>query len=296
MLGITGSTGAIGGRVAARLAERGIGQRLIVRDASRAPQLDGAEVVVASGYGDAAEMEEALRGVTTLYFVSGEEAHDRLEQHRTVARAAAAAGVGRIVYVSFLAAAPEATFTLARQHWATEQAIRDTGLAFTFLRSSMYADHMPYYAGAEGVIRGPAGNGTFWPVCRDDLADAAVAVLDAANQADEREADSPYDGRTFELTGPEVMTMSEVAERLSAATGREIGYVDETLDQARASRATGGAEAWMIEHWISSYAAVSAGELDVESDAVAELTGHPPRTLEQCLRSNPKLLEPLGGG
>lgn len=153
-LAITGPTGELGGRVARRLAERGTPQRLIVRDASRVPELDGAEVAVASSYGAEEEMRAALEGAETLYFVSGREDRDRLEQHLTVVRAAKNAGVERIVYVSFLGAAPDATFTLARQHWATEEAIREAGLAFTFLRSSSYLDFMPFFAGPEGPIHG----------------------------------------------------------------------------------------------------------------------------------------------
>ena len=98
-LAITGSTGELGGRVARRLAARGVEQRLIVRDAGRAPELEGAEVAVASSYRAEDEMRAALEGARTLYFVSGREQADRLEQHRTVVRAAKAAGVERIGYV-----------------------------------------------------------------------------------------------------------------------------------------------------------------------------------------------------
>lgn len=97
LFGVTGATGELGGRVAARLAERGVAQRLVVRDPSRAPELPDAEVVRASSYGDGEEMRRALEGVRTLFLVSGEEARDRVKQHFT---AAVAAGVERIVQTS----------------------------------------------------------------------------------------------------------------------------------------------------------------------------------------------------
>jgi NAD(P)H dehydrogenase (quinone) len=280
-LAITGSTGVLGGLVARRLAERGVPQRLVVRDCSRAPRLDGAEIAIASSYGDPDEMANALAGVETLYFVSGREDPDRLEQHRAVVGAAKAAGVTRIVYVSFVGAAANATFTLARQHWATEQAIRETGLAFTFLRSSVYLDFMPFFAGGEGVIRGPAGDGRFAPVSRDDLADAAVAML---------VADGDQDGKSYDLTGPELMTLADVAARLSAHTGRPVTYEPETIDEAWASRRPLGAPDWEIEGWITSYLAIADGSLAVRTDAVERLIGHPAQTLEQCLSAHPELL------
>src|SRR5262245_25091548 len=112
-LAVSGATGEAGGRVARRLAHLGQAQRPVVPDPTRAPSLPNATVVEAT-YGDAEAMRGALHGVHTWYFVSGSEAADRLQQHKTAVDAAAEAGVERIVYVSFLGAAENATFTLAR--------------------------------------------------------------------------------------------------------------------------------------------------------------------------------------
>ena len=126
-LAVTGSTGWLGGLVAGDLAERGHPQRLVVRDASRAPVLPGAAVVQAS-YGDGGAAREALDGVGILFMVSAAEDEQRLDDHRTFVDAAVAAGVEHIVYVSFFGAAQDATFTLARDHWATEEHIKASGM------------------------------------------------------------------------------------------------------------------------------------------------------------------------
>src|SRR5919107_3702181 len=129
-IAVTGATGTLGGRVAERLAGTdGVRLRLVVRDASRAPDLPGAEVVATpGGYSDGAGFAAALAGVDTLYLVSAAEAEDRVRQHLTAVEAAAAAGVRRIVYTSFVGAGNEdATFTLVRHHGATERAIAATG-------------------------------------------------------------------------------------------------------------------------------------------------------------------------
>src|SRR5512139_2355931 len=95
-LGITGATGGLGGRIARRLADRGVAQRLVVRDAAKAPDLPLATVAVAE-YGDADAMRTALAGVDTLLLVSATESVDRLDRHFSAVDAAAAAGVGRVV-------------------------------------------------------------------------------------------------------------------------------------------------------------------------------------------------------
>ncbi len=106
-------------------------------------------------YADHAAAVEALTGVETLLMVSAAEAVDRRDQHRTFIRAAADAGVEHIVYTSFAGAAPDATFTLGRDHWDAEQAIRESGMTYTFLRDNFYSDLLPYFADEHGVIRGP---------------------------------------------------------------------------------------------------------------------------------------------
>jgi NAD(P)H dehydrogenase (quinone) len=275
--GITGSTGGIGSRVAAALADRGITQRLIVRDPTRAPQLPDADVTQAT-YADGLAMRRALGGVKTLFLVSGSEAFDRVQQHKTAIDAAVEAGVQRIVYLSFLAASPDSTFTFARDHYHTEEYIRATGLAHTFNRSSLYLDYIPFMTWDDGAIRGPGGSGRVAWVSREDVADAAVAVLTG----------SGHDGKAYDITGPEAITFAEAAEQLSLVTGRRIAFQDETLEEARISRSKFGAPDWEVEGWVTTYAAVAAGELDVVSDAVLTLTGHPPLTVLEYFRRHPE--------
>ncbi|MFD7946072.1 hypothetical protein, partial [Streptomyces sp. NPDC059744] len=204
-------------------------------------------------------------------------------QPHTSVSAALAAHVERIVYVSFLGAAPDATFTFARDHWHTEAHIRVSGVRHTFLRDSWYLAGIPAMTGADGVLRGPAGEGRVAAVAHEDIADAATAVL----LADTESEDTRHDGVTYDLTGPEAFTLAEAAEELSRATGRTITYHPETREEAYASRAQYGAEEWEVAGWVTSYEAIADGEMSTVSDAVTRLTGRPAKSLAAYLSENP---------
>jgi NAD(P)H dehydrogenase (quinone) len=272
LIGVTGATGEVGTRVARRLAERGARMRLIARDASRAPAVEGAEVRVASSYGAREEMEAALAGVETLFLVPGRESVDRVEQHGAAVAAAADAGVARIVYLSFVGAA-DSSFTLGREHGATEEIVRGSGLEWSFPRMNLYMDFIPSMVGDDGVIRGPAGEGRLAAVLRDDIARAVAVVL----------TEPGHEGRAYSLTGPEAFTLGEAAAEMSRAGGRRVSFVDETLEEARASRARFGAPDWEVEAWISSYVAIARGELCEVSGDIERLTGVPPKGLREWL-------------
>jgi NAD(P)H dehydrogenase (quinone) len=285
-IAVTGATGGLGGRVARRLAGRGVAQRLVVRDPARAPQLAGAEAVPGS-YDDGEGLRRAFDGTRTLFMVSASEAPDRQRLHAGVVDAAVAAGVERVVYTSFFGAAPDCTFTFGRDHWHAEEHIRASGLRYTFLRDNLYIDFLPLMAGADGMIRGPAGDGRVALVARDDIADVAVAVL--------LDGGDGHDGRGYDMTGPEALTLTEAAEELSRAAGRPIRYQPETLEEAYASRASYGAPGWEVDGWVTTYVAIANGDLEQVSGDVAAVAGHPPMRLAAFLRDNPDSYRRLRG-
>ena len=309
MLAVTGASGELGGRVATRLAGLPVPLRLIVRESARAPVLPGVEVVEASSYGDVTAMFRALTGVRILFLVSARDrfgvAHlsamnrtvpppyDRLQQQRIAVDAASAAGVQHIVYLSVVNAAPDATFILAHDHFYTEQHIRASGMPFTFLRASLYTDNVPQCVSADNVIRAPAGDGRVAWVTRDDIADVAVAVLTGTGHA----------GCTYDVTGPEALTMAETAERLSAAVKRKIVYQAQTPQEARATRTTSrlekydaerrmvtghGLDNYEVDVFVTHFLQIAAGDLADVSDTVSKLTGHSAQSLEEYLRQHPE--------
>lgn len=244
MIAVTGASGRLGGRVARRLAQVGCPQRLIVRQPDAAPDLRLAEVAV-THYDDGPASVRALEGVETLLMVSARESAERVAHHRIFVDAAASSGVRHVVYTSFYGAASDAVFTFARDHWATEQYIRASGLGFTFLRNNLYLDLLPFIAGPDGVIRGPAGDGRISAVALDDIADATSAVLlDPGVHA----------GATYDLTGPEELSLTEAAAQLTAVTERAVTYEEEpwsrpTRPAPRTGLPTGSSKAGSAPTW-----------------------------------------------
>ena len=111
------------------------------------------------------------------------------------------------------------------------------------------------------------------------MADAAVAVLLGGAE---------HDGRTYDVTGPEAITLHEAAEELSRATGRQITYHAETVEEAYSSRSSYGAPDWEVKGWVTSYMAMANGALEMVSDAINTLTGHAPMTFAEFLSRHPE--------
>jgi uncharacterized protein YbjT (DUF2867 family) len=309
MLGITGATGKLGAKVAARLEKAGERQRLIVRDAAKAPNLRGTEIAQVSSYGDKQAMKKALSGVKTLFLVSAHDRmgviqnaakkglpappYDRLQEQITAIDAAVEVGVRHIIYLSFLNAAENATFVLAQEHFYTEQHIKNTGVAFTFLRPCLYMENAPLRVSSDGYVKAPAGNGRVAWVTRDDIADVAVAVLTGTG----------HEGHIYDVTGPEALTMAETAEIIAAAAGRTVNYVMQTPEEARAWHTSSGMEQfeaerraingqgledYEIEVWVTHYLQIATGALDMVSDTVQRLTGHRAQSLAEYLHLHPE--------
>jgi uncharacterized protein YbjT (DUF2867 family) len=147
-------------------------------------------------------------------------------------------------------------------------------MGWTSLRDNLYLDFLERMVGADGVLRGPAGEGRFAGVAQDDVAEAAAAVLTGPEG---------HDGACYDLTGPEALTFAEATAVMSRCLGRAIAFHDESREEAYASRARYAAPRWQLDAWVSTYTAVAAGELATVTDHVERLTGRRPRSLEQVL-------------
>jgi len=270
---VTGSTGRVGGLVVQELARRGEPMRLFVRDRSRAPEIDGAETVVAD-YGDPRALAAALGEGDCVFMVSlwiGGDA--RLALHRSFVEAAAQARVGRLVYLSFVNARPDAVFSHAREHGATEEMIRASGLPWTSIRNSMYADDIPGWFDPDGAAREPGDGARMSFSYRPEIAEAIAVVL----------TEQGHEGEVYDITTPESVSIADLARIASEVTGAAYRYEpssdEDWLERWRAQ----GRPDWSLEAGLTSYEALRAGEFDVVSDDYRKLTGHKPATIAEVI-------------
>ena len=148
------------------------------------------------------------------------------------------------------------------------------------MRGNAYMDVLPWIVGSDGIIRGPAGDGRIAAVTRDDAADVAVSVL----------LGEGHSGATYDVPGPESLTMHGGLRRFSRGPPAETSPIARRRSrkayEARGARY--GAPGWELEGWVTSLAGVATGELDMVGDAVLSLAGHAPMTFCEFLRRYPE--------
>jgi uncharacterized protein YbjT (DUF2867 family) len=276
MIVVTGATGNLGGAIARLLADAGHATRLFVRDRSRAPALPGAEIVTGD-MRDPETVRAALQPGDRLFMVSVHADNpERIATHQGVIGAAQSVGAVHITYLSFLAAAEDTVSYHAVSHYATEELIRVSGLPWTFLRPSLYMEVLPRRFDGERVMRAPAGAGKATWVARADVAAVAAVVLSGEG----------HDGRTYDITGPESLTMAETAAVVSGVLGRDFHYVAEAPEDGWAWRRRLGQGEWEVRSRITSWQSVSAGEVARGSQDVELVTGRLPMSLAANVRAN----------
>ena len=251
MILITGATGRSGAAVVRECARQGVPVRALVREAAkRAPlaELPGVEIVT----GDMLRPDTlgpALDGVERVLMISGARQH-LVETQCMFIDAAKAAGVPHVVKFSGAESGvgfDPTAFRGTRNHEEVERYLERSGLAWTHLRPSQFmqnylVEHARSIA-AEGAMCVPMGDAALAPIDIEDIAKIAVAVLRADGQ----------EGMRYDMTGPEALTMHEVADRISAAIGRPVRYVDVTLDEYRRRLAEARVEAGFAEILAQAY-------------------------------------------
>lgn len=274
-LAITGATGQLGRLTLAALKSRAPHLRPIAlaRDPARAADL-GVETR-AFDYARPETLVPALAGVTTLALISSSDFNDRAGQHRAVITAAAAAGVGRIVYTSLLKGG-ESPMLLAADHIQTEAALAASGVPCTILRNGWYTENYTgTLAGAvqAGAIPGCNPSGRVSAATRADFAEGlAVAALDAG-----------LAGQVLELAGDDAFTMPEFAAEVSRQTGRSIPYAAMPQSDYAALLRSFGLPEGFAAILADSDARANEGALFDDSRTLSRLIGRPTTPLSTAV-------------
>ena len=265
---VTGATGNVGSLVTERLLDRGERPAVFVRDRKKAQRLFGDRVEIRVG--DLADLSGALAGVRELFLLnSGPE----LEVHdRAAAFAAKAAGVRHVVKLSTL----DVSTGIGTGPWHArgEEAVRESGVTFTFLRSSAFMSNALSWAYAikrEGILRTSTGHGKIAFIHPGDIADVAVKALSTRD----------HDGEALVITGPKALTYAEMASQIGKAIGKTIHFEEISDDEARSDFDDAYADA-LVDIW----RAVREGRLATVTDGVQCVLGREPVTFGQWVNEN----------
>jgi NAD(P)H dehydrogenase (quinone) len=277
---ITGASGHLGRRAAELLLDRHDASDVVLL--TRDP--DGLSDFAARGasvrradFGDASSLGAAFAGATRVLLISTDVVGERVDGHHAAIDAAVAAGASLIAYTSIPNPAPSNPAAVVPDHAATEQLLKDSGVAWTFLRNALYSEYrIPELQGAaaSGTFAYNSGDGASAYVSREDCAAAAVAVLLGGDE---------HAGKAYDITGAEAFTGAQLAELYASVSGRPVAATP--VDDAAfiAGLESHGIPAPAARLIASFGIAIREGHLAQVSTAVQDLTGRAPIALRDVL-------------
>jgi NAD(P)H dehydrogenase (quinone) len=280
---ITGASGQLGRRAAELLLETTDAADVVLL--TRKPEslsdfaARGAEVRFAD-FGDPSSLEAAFAGASGVLLISTDVVGERVAGHLAAVRAAVDAGASHIAYTSIPNTSESNPAAVVPDHAATEAALRDSGVAWTFLRNALYSEFkIPEFQGAvaASAYTYNTGDGTSAYVSREDCAAAAAAVL----------AGGPgeHGGKAYDITGAESFSGAGLAALFASVSGKDVEAISVDDDAFIAGLESHGLPAGVARLIASFGTAIREGALDQLSTAVQDLTGRAPIALRDVLAS-----------
>ncbi len=280
MILITGATGTVGREVIGELQRMGAGRvRALVRDPARASFIREAGFETAEGDFDKPEtLDAALEGVESALLLTPPSPHTVAQQAAFI-EAAKRAGVRRVVKLSAVGADSSAPEGFGKWHGQSEEFLKSSGLGWTILRPNFFMQNLLGQAGAinaQGAVYQPVGDARSSFIDARDIAAVAARTL----------SDEGREGETYVLTGPEALSYTDVAAKLSEATGRQITYVAITPEQFREGALAQGLPEWLVSALERLNELAVAGEAEEVTDDVRRVAGREPKTFEEFARDH----------
>lgn len=285
MIIVSGANGTLGRAVVEHLLDHLVPEEIgvSVREPEKAAPLAARGVRVRRGdFTDPDSLRDAFEGARQVLIVSSNtRAGDTLEQHRVAIDAAVAVGAERIVYTSHAGTGPDSQFPPARSHFATEQLLEDSGVAFTSLRNGFYAITPTYYLSSvpdTATIAVPQDGPVAWTT-QADLAEAAALIL-----ADK----GRFDGPTPPLTAAQALTFNDVAAILTDLTGKEVTRQIVKDDDFVSTMVSRGMPEPAAKFSLGMFLAARDGDFATVDPALEQLLGRTPTTLTEVLATTSK--------
>lgn len=278
MILVTGATGKSGREIVKQLSEAGAGGvRALVRDPAKAQafkSLSGVELVE----GDLSKPEtlgRALEGIEHV-LLNSSPAPDLIELQGNLIAAAKRAGVSHIVKFSAQGADANAPEGFLKWHGQVEQRLAASGLAYTNLQPTVFMQEILNSWGGQRTISLPMKDAKVSAVDTRDIAAVAVKTL----------IEDGHAGKNYVITGPEALSFTEIAKKISAATGEEVNYVNITLDDFQKSLLEMGLPHWLAGALSQLYDYLGSGLGGEVSDVVAKVGKKRPISFDEFAREH----------
>jgi uncharacterized protein YbjT (DUF2867 family) len=276
---VTGATGNIGKEIVKLLSSDGLQVRALVRDTTKAVSIQNPNVEVFEADVTRPEtLGPALRGIDRAFMLT--PLHPNQVEHQAgIIEAARRAGTKHVVKLSTIGAGLDSPVSFARWHAQTEKQLAESGLNYTILRPHFFMQNILMFApgiAADRTFYAPLGEGRIAMVDVRDIAAVAVAVLTTGGHA----------GKTHEVTGPEALSFSDVADKIGKVTSHRITYTDVTPAAARSAMLAQGMPDWLAQGLLELYDVLRAGHGAHVTNAVPDLTGREARTFDQFAREH----------
>ena len=282
MILITGATGKTGGELARQLTDAEIPFSAIVRNRDKAGDLLDMDADVV--YGDLSDREfltAAMAGIEKAVLIMP-NVEEQLEIEKQFVDVAVECGVQHILYQSSMESVPGSTNPITAIHVATEDYIKASGLDWTMIRPGFFMQTFAASAPrikASGNIVLPLGNAT---LCATDLRDVAAVMVKVLTE-------TGHENKSYDITGPELITMEEVASRFSSILGREYKYMDLPLEAFKGALQKAGFNEWRVDAVACELYSIANGSLDHTTDTVKELLGREANSIDKFVSDNADL-------
>jgi uncharacterized protein YbjT (DUF2867 family) len=279
MILLTGATGKTGSETAKALIAKGVKARALVRSAEKAAALQAAGIELVIGdVTDRESVRKALAGVTRLFLLMPNSQH-QLELEKQVVDLAKAAGVRHVVKMSSMEAVADAASPIPQAHWAAEEYIRASSLAWTMIKPNFFMQNL---LGSAKSIKEkqsfalPMGEGRTAMADARDIGAVAAEALSGAG----------HEGQGYEITGPELLSFHQVAERFSTVLGTKVSYIPvdpgayhEILKKVLTNE-------WHANAVSALFREIAEGESPQVTDTFKRLMGRDPISLERFIRDH----------
>jgi NAD(P)H dehydrogenase (quinone) len=287
MILVTGATGQLGQIVIEKLSEKiPINQiAALVRDASKADHLIAKGVNVRVGdYQNGESLLAAFQGIDKLLLISSNDFNDRLGQHKNAIDAAVKAGVKHVFYtgVTMNNINSSPLKPLLEEHYLTEDYLKASGLSYTFLQNSLYAEVIPMFLGENVIETGvffPAGEGKVAFALREDLGEATANIL----------VSEGHENQTYNLTGSEVISFAEVAAILSELSEKAVSYINPESEVFEGTLKQFGLPEPIIQMSVMFAAGIKNNDFNKTYDSLERFLGRKPTNIRTYLKAVYKL-------